>query len=112
MDRVKAQRPLVPSQFWCENSSTKTRAARLLWGVLCLVWVVACTVAVHQIASDAYGVVSGVMTAVVSLAVARPLITNILWALHVIFVLPAKALLWITDRLEDTTMENQRGQPY
>ena len=88
----------------------QSRSSRLLWGLLCLVFVASAGIAGWRIANAPQEVTVALVAVVLALAAARPAITNILWALHVLCVLPGRTLSRLIDRLEGTPPTQQQEE--
>ena len=80
--------------------NTMTRTRRVLWllfltfGVGCSVW------SVWQLFTDTNRVVSGLIAGVVAVAVARPIVTNLVWAISLLFWKPHKWMVSLYEWLQ------------
>ena len=80
------------------NSMTRTR--QVLWflflafGVACSVW------SIWQLFTDTNRVVSGLIAGVVAVAVARPIVTNLVWAISLLFWKPHKWMVSLYEWLQ------------
>ena len=63
---------------------------RTIWTVALVAFVSSVVMVVQQISDDFEGWLNGLIIAVLALAAFRPIVTNILWALRVTFILPIK----------------------
>ena len=80
------------------NSMTRTR--RILW-ILFLICGVGCSVwSVWQLFTDTNRVISGLIAGVVALAVARPIVTNLVWAISLMFWRPHKWMVSLYEWLQ------------
>ena len=93
MVQIKANSVEV-ARFLRERGSmnSMTRTGRVLW-LLFLTFSVGCSVwSVWQLFTDADRVVSAVVVGIVTLAVARPAVTNLVWAVSLLFWKPLKCV--------------------
>ena len=80
--------------------NSMTRTGRVLW-LLFLTFSVGYSVwSVWQLFTDTNRVVSALITAVVALAVARPVVTNLLWAISLLFWKPHKWMVALYEWLQ------------
>ena len=63
---------------------------RTIWTVALVAFVLSVVLVVQQIVDDFEGWVNALIIAVLALAAFRPIVTKILWALRVTFILPIK----------------------
>ena len=77
--------------------NSMTRTGRVLW-LLFLTFSVGCSVwSVWQLFTDTNRVVSALITTVVALAVVRPIVTNLVWAISLMFWKPHR---WVDSLYE------------
>lgn len=67
-----------------------TAVRRTIWTIALVAFVLSVVMVVQQIVGDFEGWVNALIIAVLALATFKPIVTNILWALRVTFILPIK----------------------
>ena len=77
-----------------------TRTGRVLWLLFLTFSVVYSVWSVWQLFTDTNRVVSALITTVVAVAVARPIVTNLVWAVSLLFWKPHKWVDSLYERLQ------------